>query len=208
MRIRLIVAAGLAAGGVLVAGCGQQGSAAPGSTVTVTATQGAQAGGGTAGDGGTPATTETPTAGKRVLTPPRGAGLTAADPAEYHNGDGGDVAFISPTKNIWCRLGAGKYEAGCQAMKAPIPEGAGDRCKGNDMYPQSSLSRGFYLRGNTVEPACFNQGVFTSPNPKVLPYQSTIEANGYTCTSRETGITCTTSNGRGFVLSMQEARAF
>ena len=134
-------------------------------------------------------------------------GFTAADPARYRAGSAaGDVAFVSPTLNIWCRLGRAQYTAGCQAKYAPIPAGAD--CKGTADYPLSTLSKGFMLEGDKVTPSCFNQGIFTSSERQVLPYGYSISANGYTCYSRSTGVTCKTPSGRGFVLSMQEARAF
>lgn len=137
-----------------------------------------------------------------------GTGFTVADPEAYRSGGSnvGDVAFVSPTGNIWCRLGAERYTAGCQAKYAPIPAGAD--CTGTDMYPLSTLSRGFFLQGDKVTPSCFNQGIFTSSERNVLAYGYSISDNGYTCYSRTTGITCKTPAGNGFVLSMQEARAF
>lgn len=130
------------------------------------------------------------------------------NPDDYCSGgsNGGDVAFVSPSGNIWCRLGAAQYTAGCQAEKAPIPAGAD--CAGSEMYPRDTLSRGFILGPDSVTPSCFNQGIFTSPEKRVLAYGSSVSANGYTCVSRVEGVTCTTGAGRGFVLSMQEARAF
>lgn len=76
------------------------------------------------------------------------------------------------------------------------------------MYPASSLSKGFWLQDGSVVPSCFNQGVFSSPNPKALPYDYSITANGLTCTSRTTGMTCTNRDGHGFELSMTVARSF
>ncbi|MFT4200981.1 DUF6636 domain-containing protein [Gordonia sp. (in: high G+C Gram-positive bacteria)] len=189
MKTALWVVA-LVAAGLLVAGCGGETRTDP-STVTVTSTLNA------------------PPSGAGRPGPPPGSALTNADPDDYRAGGSldGDVAFVSPTGNVWCRLGRERYTAGCQAVKAPVPAGA--RCVGTRDYPVDQLTRGFFLDGETVTPACFNQGVFSSPEHKRLPYGYTITGNGYTCTSRTTGITCNTPSGEhGFVLSMQEARAF
>ncbi|MET9199068.1 hypothetical protein [Gordonia sp. NPDC003585] len=130
------------------------------------------------------------------------------DPSQFRSGqrNGEDVYFTSPTGNIWCRFGSVDYSAGCQAKNAPIPAGAD--CRGNSMYPAHTLSRGFFLRGAAVMPACFNQGVFVGYEARALPYDHSISAHGYLCVSRVTGMTCFARSARGFVLSMQEARAF
>ncbi|MFT3715076.1 MAG: hypothetical protein QM774_03760 [Gordonia sp. (in: high G+C Gram-positive bacteria)] len=196
-----IAAAALLASPILIAGCGNSDPAASPSTVTVTESAspapGAPSDSGSAGSGASTAP-----------GPPKGSQLTNANPDDFRSdGYQGDVAFVSPSGNVWCRLGAGQYSAGCQAEKAPIPAGAD--CRGNDMNPVDSLTRGFYLDGEKVTPSCFNQGVFASPERKPLPYGYTITANGYTCTSREDGMTCNTPSGEhGFVLSMQEARSW
>jgi len=193
MKIRIATAA-LIGAGTLVAGCGQDHTSQSDRSVPQSTAQTATGAGGS-----------TSTA---VGAPPRGSQLTNADPAQYRDGVRADVAFVSPTKNIWCRLGATRTTAGCQAKTAPVPAGAEKSCAGNEMYPPSSLSRGFWFDGHSVVPTCFNQGIFTSPHPKALPYGYTISANGYNCTSRETGMTCTNGAGHGFVMSTQQARQF
>lgn len=223
IRATLLGVAALPLVAALVTGCSSDAepSTSATSTVTVTRSAGATAPSNTSSDSGSPAGpntdapgTDTPGTGDDaapVVSPDAPGssddGFTAADPARYRADSAvGDVAFVSPTLNIWCRLGRAQYTAGCQAKYAPIPAGAD--CKGTDMYPLSTLSKGFMLEGDKVTPSCFNQGIFTSSERRVLPYGYSISANGYTCYSRSTGVTCTTPSGRGFVLSMQEARAF
>ncbi|GAB06872.1 hypothetical protein GII30_22815 [Gordonia amarae] len=202
----------------LVTGCSSddEPSTSAMSTVTVTRSADAAAPSNTSSDGGSLSgpNTDAPGTGDDaapvVTTDAPGSsdeGFTAADPARYRaDSTGGDVAFVSPTLNIWCRLGQARYTAGCQAKYAPIPAGAD--CKGTADYPLSTLSKGFFLEGDKVTPSCFNQGIFTSSERHVLPYGYSISAHGYTCYSRSTGVTCKTPSGRGFVLSMQEARTF
>jgi hypothetical protein len=136
-----------------------------------------------------------------------GPEIQAVDPDAFRPGGyQGDVVFTSPTGNIWCRLGKGDYNAGCQARHAPVPPGAD--CDGNEYYPADMLSRGFYLFPNSVLPTCFNQGVFTAEHAKALPYGKSISANGYTCVSRVTEMTCLNPAEHGFQLSMQFAGIF
>ncbi|WP_298446198.1 hypothetical protein [Gordonia sp. (in: high G+C Gram-positive bacteria)] len=203
----MLLATGLLAA-ALITGCGSDDDRAHDGTSTVTVTSVAP-GSGAFGTTGTPESGTPPADVSPHPGPPAGSGLINANPDDYRSGGSldGDVAFVSPTGNVWCRLGKEQYTAGCQAKTAPIPAGAD--CRGSAEYPASMLSRGFVLSGETVTPSCFNQGVFTSPERKPLPYGYTITDNGYTCTSRESGVTCTTPSGEhGFVLSMQEARAF
>ncbi|WP_018178864.1 DUF6636 domain-containing protein [Jongsikchunia kroppenstedtii] len=193
MKFRLTTAM-LIGIGALLAGCGQDHASQSDVSVPQSSTPS------TIGTGDSTSAGSVPT--------PRESQPETADPAHYRDGIGDDVAFVSPTKNIWCRLGAAKFTAGCQAKDAPVPAGAEKSCAGNEMYPPNSLSRGFWFEGDSVVPSCFNQGIFTSPHPKALPYGYTISANGYTCTSREDGMTCTNGSGHGFVMSMQQARQF
>ncbi|MFF1555531.1 DUF6636 domain-containing protein [Rhodococcus erythropolis] len=126
------------------------------------------------------------------------------DPTLFAADDNG-IAWITPTRNIWCRISPGTYGSGCQARNAPVPEGA--TCV-NPTFTVDQLSKGFYLMPDRVEPSCFNQGVFTTEHPKVLQYEHTVHYQGYSCTSRTIGMTCTNGTGHGFELSMQTARSF
>nr|WP_296775532.1 hypothetical protein [Rhodococcus sp. (in: high G+C Gram-positive bacteria)] len=129
---------------------------------------------------------------------------TAVDPADF-SADGYGIAWESPTGKIWCRIAPGEYGSGCQSYTAPVPDGAD--CV-SPTFTIDQLTKGFYLTPTIVLPTCFNQGVFTTEFPKILPYDMSVTTDGYTCTSRETGMTCTTPTGHGFEMSMQVARSF
>lgn len=174
-----------------------------------------------------PASGEPGTATSRPVDPSRSAGATTSPSGEPAVGDppttvaaddyrlregslGGDVYFRSPTGNIHCRLGDWTVAtAGCQAKEAPVPPGGEKECAGNEIYPASSLSRGYLLYPDRVRPICFNQGYLGAPNAKTLPYNSSVAVNGYTCTSRVEGVTCLTAAGaHGFFMSLQTMRSW
>lgn len=121
------------------------------------------------------------------------------DPALFADTGGyGGVVFNSPSKKIYCRIAEGEYSSGCQSGTAPVPVGA--NCT-NPTFTVDQLSKGFFLMPDKVVPTCFNQGVFGSEFPHTLQYNESISWNGFTCTSRESGMFCATSNGHGFELS-------
>lgn len=139
------------------------------------------------------------------------AEIWAVDPEPFRRrgSDGGyEVTFTMPSRNVWCRIGNGDFRAGCQGKAVPIPPGAEESCKGNEFYPPSSLTRGYYLQAIDVVPTCFNQGFFSVENPRVLEYGTSISAHGISCISRLSGVTCVNQAGHGFEMSMQVARAY
>ncbi len=115
-------------------------------------------------------------------------GLHAVDPAVL-SADGNGITWVSPSGNIWCRISEGEYGSGCQARDAPVPNGA--TCV-NPTFTVEQLSKGFYLHPDSVQPACFNQGVFTTEHPTALEYGQSVTTGGYTCISRRSGMACTT----------------
>ncbi|GGF99706.1 hypothetical protein GCM10007304_12010 [Rhodococcoides trifolii] len=131
------------------------------------------------------------------------APITAVDPATFDDGNG--ISWTSPSGNIACRISSLEYGSGCQAADAPVPPGAS--CT-NPTFTVDQLTKGYFMKQSTIEPACFNQGVFYSQTPKVLQYNESISMNTYTCVSREDGMTCTNDGGFGFQLSAQVARLF
>ncbi|MCZ4078421.1 hypothetical protein O1W68_10755 [Rhodococcus sp. H36-A4] len=130
--------------------------------------------------------------------------VRAVDPSSL-SADGYGIAWVSPSGNIWCRISEGTYGSGCQARDAPVPDGA--NCV-NPTFTVEQLSKGFYLHPDSVEPSCFNQGVFTTEHPTVLEYGQSVTTGGYTCVSRRSGMACATDNGHGFELSAESAPWF
>lgn len=194
------IVAGMLLGIGLLAGCGQGGDGAR-TTVAVPAT---------ATDAATPGGDTPASAGPPAGDVPAVSSVPAEDYRMHEGSLGGDVFFESPTRNIFCRLGDSTvHAAGCAAKDAPVPPGAEKSCAGNELYPASSLSRGFLLYPDRAEPTCFNQGYLGAPDSKALPYNRSVSANGYTCTSRVEGVTCLTAAGaHGFFLSAQSARSW
>lgn len=151
-----------------------------------------------------PPLTQTPSAIESSSSTSTSAPVTPVDPAVFDD-NGGGVAWKSPTGQISCRLATKTFESGCQSRTAPVPDGA--NCV-NPTFTVDQLSKGFVMQNDTVTPLCFNQGVFSIEFPQVLPYEHSITFDDITCTSRESGMSCTNGLGHGFVLSMQEARQF
>lgn len=132
------------------------------------------------------------------------APITPVDPASYSVPDN-QVAWKSPSGNVYCKIGSGPFSSGCQASDAPVPDGAGTDCAPNTTFSVDMLSKGFYLDPGHVTPTCFNQGVFGAEGQKVLEYNTSIAFNGFTCFSRVEAMICDAGGGHGFVLSMQQA---
>ncbi|OZD60901.1 hypothetical protein [Rhodococcus sp. 06-1460-1B] len=132
------------------------------------------------------------------------APITPVDPATYSVPDN-QVAWKSPSGNVYCKIGSGPFSSGCQAADAPVPAGAEADCAPNTTFTVGMLSKGFYLDPGHVTPTCFNQGVFGAEGQKVLEYNTSITSNGFTCFSRVEAMICDAGGGHGFVLSMQQA---
>ncbi|MCZ4561417.1 hypothetical protein O4160_11295 [Rhodococcus sp. IEGM 1401] len=132
------------------------------------------------------------------------APITPVDPATYSVPDN-QVAWKSPSGNVYCKIGSGPSSSGCQASDAPVPAGAEADCAPNTTFTIDMLSKGFYLDPGHVTPTCFNQGVFGAEGQKVLQYNTSITFSGFTCFSRVEAMICDAGGGHGFVLSMQQA---
>lgn len=147
------------------------------------------------------ATESTPTAADPANST---APITPVDPASLIV-PGNQVAWKSPSGNVYCKIGSGPFSSGCQAADAPVPAGAEADCAPNTTFTVDMLSKGFYLDPGHVTPTCFNQGVFGAEGQKVLEYNTSITFNGFTCFSRVEAMICDAGGGHGFVLSMQQA---
>jgi hypothetical protein len=132
------------------------------------------------------------------------APITPVDPPAY-SVHGNEVAWESPSGNVYCKIGSGPFSSGCQANDAPVPAGSGNDCAPNTTFTVDMLSKGFYLDPGKVTPTCFNQGVFAFEDAKALEYNTSITFNGFTCFSRVEAMICDAGGGHGFVLSMQQA---
>ncbi|WP_155289266.1 hypothetical protein [Rhodococcoides fascians] len=153
-------------------------------------------------------TTDTASAPEATDPPQNGANpvnntapITPVDPARY-TAYGNQVGWKSPSGNIYCKIGDTEFSSGCQAVDAPIPDGA--NCV-TPSFTIDQLSKGFYMTPGKVTPTCFNQGEFGVENAQPLEYNTSITFNGMTCFSRVEAMICDAGGGHGFVLSMQQA---
>jgi hypothetical protein len=103
------------------------------------------------------------------------------------------VAFRSPTGNINCAIFLGDWPGvRCDLLEyqpsftSPPP--------GCDLDWGGSFSVGPSGRG---ELGCVGDTVF-DPNAQTLSYGRSIRMGPFTCTSQETGMTCTNATGGGF----------
>ena len=89
-------------------------------------------------------------------------------------------AFLSPTQNISCELqNSGDNVAYCQTT--------------SPAQTVSMTATGTLTKGTAIG----NPGVGTP----ILPYGSSTTANGVTCNSLSSGVTCKLSNGQGFTIN-------
>lgn len=110
------------------------------------------------------------------------------------------VGFQSPSKNIGCVIAGGS--ARCDIAKhdwaTPKKPASCELDYGNGLSITRSGSRGrFVCAGDT-----------TLGSGAILRYGNQIKSGGFTCTSRESGVTCSNRRGHGFTLSKQRYKRF
>jgi hypothetical protein len=115
------------------------------------------------------------------------------------------VTFRTPSHNIGC--GYSKF-AGEQAnVRCDIRSGLKPRPpkpKNCDLDWAYGYAMGRRGRASTL---CAGDTVL-DPKAPVLAYGHTWRRNGFTCTSRATGLTCRNLSGHGFFLSREHSRVF
>lgn len=143
------------------------------------------------------ATTATGVDGAAVPDLYRGYADTPGAAPTRHPGDDG-VYFTSPSGNIHCavRPGGDGGSAICsidQRDWAPTPKPAS--CPANWADNHVAVDQAGAVSGQCLG------GVEVPPVAAVLPYGRTVTANGVSCSSAETGITCRyEATGHGFTL--------
>lgn len=145
----------------------------------------------------------------------------AVDPAQFRQGD--SYFFHSPSGTFACAILAGPNRpeshltTGCAGATAPSsPES--EQCLRS---PGTHLSIG--LAADGAQYMCMTDGFDLYVGPKegepptalpwgggrVLPYGSSLSADGFTCTAREDGITCANDGSKhGFTIARQSDRLF
>lgn len=121
--------------------------------------------------------------------------------------------FASPTGNLACGLSA--VEAVCEIRErtySPPPKPADCDLDHGAMVAVDTTGPGRFLcYGDTgfVQATPFAPGSPLVAPGEVLPYGESVTNGVFTCTSRETGMTCETVDGRhGFALARARYRLF
>lgn len=109
--------------------------------------------------------------------------------------------FRSPSGNIHCVYDTpGVVECQIPEPERPARPRPSD-CE-LDWGGRFSLSR-----TGRAEMLCYSDTIVDHNHP-VLPYGETLRGDGWQCTSRTTGITCTNSQNHGFEISRRRQRLF
>ncbi|PPJ35154.1 hypothetical protein C5E45_27285 [Nocardia nova] len=140
-------------------------------------------------------------------------GTAVADARTYFANSGGidGYYFTTPTGRWQCAIivGGDPHMAGCQPA---TNIGAGIGVKGaptvESSYSHKQVPPDTILieRGSEPRFAVLRQAVFrlAPEEAKVLPYNTSLSADGFTCTARDSGLSCTDDTSRrGFAFSTE-----
>lgn len=140
-------------------------------------------------------------------------GTAVADARTYFANSGGidGYYFTTPTGRWHCAIivGGEPHMAGCQPS---TNTGAGIGVKGaptvesNYSHKQVPPDTILIERGSEPRFAVLRQAVFrlASEQAKVLPYNTSLSADGFTCTARDSGVSCADDASRkGFTFSTE-----
>ena len=109
--------------------------------------------------------------------------------------------FRSPSGNINCMYDHSPGVVECQIPQPDRPVRPKPRDCELDWGGRFSLSR------NGAEIVCAGDTIFNDEH-RVLPYGQTLRGNGWQCTSKTAGMTCSNSRGQGFEISSSRQRLF
>ena len=115
--------------------------------------------------------------------------------------------FHSPTGNIKCLYVAGKPSVmRCQLGRADYGAALQRRCIGRTTVDW----HGFELTATRPAAITCSGGILYTGTPRFvnLPYGTSWKRGPFTCTSRVTGVTCTSSTGHGLFVSRQRYRVW
>jgi hypothetical protein len=135
--------------------------------------------------------------------------LVAATPAGARSTDQ-VTGFSTPSKNIGCQYARFAAQPNAPGFPATL------RCDiGSGLRPKPAKPRGCTLDwGDSLEMRKRGRVTVTCHGDTalgdrhVLGYGKTWRHDGFTCTSRTTGLTCRNLAGHGFFLSRQQSRIF
>ena len=116
-------------------------------------------------------------------------------------GQGAPSGFKSPSGNIHCQYFDGELRCDIAQLSAPVPPKPRD-C-------ELDWGRAFAIAVNSRSGAklCHGDTAMDDSLP-VLPYGSVWRSGGLSCTSEQTGVTCSNALGHGFSLSRSVQRLF
>lgn len=109
--------------------------------------------------------------------------------------------FRSPSGNVHCMPGDAPGAVECEIRGPARPIRPKPRDCELDWGGRFSLSR------NGAQIICAGDTIFNDEH-RVLPYGQTLRGNGWQCTSKTTGMTCSNSRGQGFEISSRRQRLF
>lgn len=108
--------------------------------------------------------------------------------------------FQSPSGNIHCAHWGDELRRDIQqrSYRPPQPRGACDLDFGNAVGMTAAGAPGLLCHGDTI----------VDPGRPMLPYGTTWQGRGFTCTSAESGVRCVNRAGRGFEMARAQLRFF
>ena len=111
------------------------------------------------------------------------------------------AGFKSPTGNIHCQYFEGELRCDIAQIAAPVPPKPRD-C-------DLDWGQAFAVTADSRSGArlCHGDTAMDDSLP-ILPYGSVWRRSGFTCTSEQTGVTCSNPLGHGFSLSRNVQRLF
>ena len=116
-------------------------------------------------------------------------------------GQGAPTGFKSPSGNIHCQYFDRELRCDIAQLAAPVPPKPRD-C-------ELDWGRAFAIDANSRSGARLCHGDTAMDNSlPVLAYGNVWRRDGFTCTSEQTGVTCSNALGHGFSLSRAVQRLF
>ena len=118
--------------------------------------------------------------------------------------DVGDFfTFEMPSKRIGCAVTTDPTTLRCDTAFPTRFSRTGHTCEAGD-YGQAFLLR----RSGPARAICAGDTVLSANDAQTIPYGKTWLLGPYSCTSRETGLSCKNPDGHGLSLSLQAQKVF
>ncbi|MFL5780892.1 MAG: DUF6636 domain-containing protein [Thermoleophilaceae bacterium] len=167
----------------LLAGCGSGGDT---TTVTTTAPE-------------PPAADTTPATGTGANDRPPPARSETSERIDV----GDSFFFQMPSKHIGCAVTANPTTLRCDTTFPTRFSRTGHTCEAGDYGQAFQISENGRARA-----ICAGDTVLSAPGERTFPYGKTWLLGPFICMSRPNGLTCRSSDGHGFALSLQAQKLF